>query len=107
MDSRGYVVVLVTASNRAEAERIRTAVIDRRDAACVSIVSGVNSAYWWQGKIESAEETLLMIKTLTSKIDRIVDTVKKTHSYSVPEIIALPIVGGNDDYLDWINREVS
>jgi periplasmic divalent cation tolerance protein len=48
-----------------------------------------------------------MIKTLTSKIDRIVDTVKKTHSYSVPEIIALPIVGGNNDYLDWISREVS
>ncbi|OGO37015.1 MAG: hypothetical protein A2147_08355 [Chloroflexi bacterium RBG_16_57_8] len=106
MDKPGYVVILVTASGQAEAERIRKALLEQRRAACVNIVPGVNSAYWWQGNLESGEETLLMIKTRTSQIDEIVSLVKQVDSYTVPEIIALPIIGGNPDYLAWVDREV-
>jgi periplasmic divalent cation tolerance protein len=69
-------------------------------------VPEVSSSFWWQGKPEQAQESLLIVKSQASALDEIVDLVKKHHSYDVPEIIALPIIGGNPDYLDWIGNEV-
>ncbi len=66
----------------------------------------VNSLFRWQGKLDSAQESLLIIKTRASLLPEIIETVKKAHSYEVPEIIALPIVGGNEDYLKWMDSEV-
>jgi len=97
--------VLVTASSEAEAQRIGRALLDERCAACVNVVPRVASSYWWQGKLESATETLLIIKTTAAHLDAVIRLVKSLHSYQVPEIIALPIVGGNPDYLAWIDRE--
>jgi periplasmic divalent cation tolerance protein len=101
-----YLVLLVTTDSSQEAERIASELLDQRKAACVNIVPGVSSSFWWQEKLDSAEENLLLIKTRASVLDEVVSLVKQVHSYEVPEIIALPIISGNQDYLEWIGREV-
>lgn len=105
MDSAAHLVVLVTASSAAEAQRIGRALLDERRVACINVVPNVESAYWWQSRIESATEALLIIKTTRAQLEGVVATVKRMHSYRVPEIIALPIVSGNPEYLAWIDRE--
>ena len=82
------------------------ALLDERLAACVNITP-VRSAYWWQGRVEEAGETLLIVKTVDRLIDTLVGRVRALHSYTVPEVIALPIVAGNPDYLRWIEESVS
>jgi len=106
MQPPDYVVILVTASSLEEARKIASVVLDNRKAACVNIVPRVHSSFWWQGNIDKAEESLLVIKTTAPAIQAVIDLVKANHSYTVPEIIALPVVGGNPDYLDWIKGEV-
>ena len=106
MKPTGYVVVLVTASGREEAEKITAALLERRQAACVNIVASVISRFWWKGKIDSADEALLIIKTRQTAITDVIKTVQINHSYSVPEIIVLPITGGSEAYLNWIAGEV-
>lgn len=106
MKPTGHVVVLVTASGRDEAEKIAAALLDWRQAACVNIVPSVISRFWWKGRIDSAEEALLIIKTRQTAVDDVITTVKKNHRYSVPEIIVLPIIGGSEEYLNWIAGEV-
>jgi periplasmic divalent cation tolerance protein len=103
----GKVVVFVTASSEKEARSISELLLGRRKAACVNIVPKVASSFWWQGKLDSTRESLLIIKTKASLMPEIIDMVKKAHSYEVPEIIALPIIGGNEDYLKWIDNEVT
>jgi periplasmic divalent cation tolerance protein len=98
-------VVLVTTASREEAERIARLLLERRSVACVNIVPGVQSLFWWQGNLDSAQESLLIAKTRMSLVARVVDLVRGAHSYTIPEVIALPIVVGNDDYLEWIDRE--
>ena len=103
----GKVVVFVTASSEEEAEKIASLLLEKRKAACVSVVPRVSSRFWWQGRLDSAQESLLIIKTRTALVPELTDIVKKAHSYSVPEIVALPVVAGNKDYLDWVDRETS
>ncbi len=106
MKPTGYVVILVTASGRDEAEKITAALLETRQAACVNIIAPVVSRFWWKGKIDSADEVLLIIKTRETAVSDVINTVKRNHSYSVPEIIVLPIVGGSEGYLNWIAGEV-
>ena len=106
MQKADYVVVLTTATTDGEARDIAALLLERRKAACVNIVPGVNSYFWWQGRIDSGQESLLIIKTRASLIPEIVCLVKGCHSYQVPEIIALPIIGGSEDYLRWLDSEV-
>jgi periplasmic divalent cation tolerance protein len=106
MKKANAVMVLVTVSGRAEADSIASILLEGRKAACVNIIPGVSSRFWWKGKIDSAEEVLLLIKTRSSAVPEIIELVKKNHSYNVPEIIALPIIDGSDDYLSWIDAEV-
>ena len=101
-----YIVVFITTSTVEEAQRIATVLLERRKAACVNIVPQVSSQFWWQGKLEEAKESLLIVKTLASLLPEVIPLVKGAHSYQVPEIIALPILGGNKDYLKWIDSEV-
>jgi periplasmic divalent cation tolerance protein len=101
-----YVVVFITANDSEEAQKIARLLLKRRQAACVNIIPGVDSQFWWQDKIESAEENLLIVKTKAYLLPDIVKTVKKNHGNDVPEIIAMTIVDGNQDYLDWIDSEV-
>ena len=100
------IVVFVTAKDADQAQRISSALIEARLAACVNIVTGICSLFWWEGKIDTADEALLIIKSTRSAFKKIVAAVKKTHSYDVPEVIALPIIDGNKDYLRWINDSV-
>jgi len=102
----GKIVVLVTSSSEEEAHKVAELLLAKRKAACVNIVPGVDSSFWWQGKLDSARESLLIIKTRASLLAEIIGLVKSVHSYEVPEIIALPIIGGNEDYLEWIDGEV-
>lgn len=100
------IVLFITTASAEEAQRIADVLVKARKAACVNIVPGVNSLFWWQGKLDSAKECLLIVKSKASVLDEIVNLVKEHHSYDVPEIIALPIIGGNPDYLEWIGNEV-
>ena len=106
-DDSGKVVVFVTASSEEEAEKIASLLLEQRKAACVNVVPRVSSRFWWQGRLDSAQESLLIIKTRAALVPELTDIVKKAHSYTVPEIVALPVVAGNKDYLDWVDRETS
>lgn len=102
-----HVVVFVTASSAEEAGRIGRALVDERLAACANVVPGVASTYWWQGRVEDAREALLILKTRQDLVARLTARVKALHSYTVPEVIAVPVVGGNADYLRWIDDSVA
>ena len=105
MAKPAYLVVFITTSSYEEARKIADLLVSQRKAACVNIVPKVNSLFRWKGKIEDAEESLLVVKTRAKLFPDVVSTVKGIHSYEVPEIIALPIVDGNPDYLKWISEE--
>lgn len=106
MSESGRVVVLITAATEPEARRIAELLLTQKKAACVNIVPGVDSHFWWQGKLDSAQESLLIVKTRAALLPEIIDIVKGAHSYQVPEIIALPIIGGNEDYLKWLDSAI-
>ena len=106
MKETGNIVIFVTTGSEEEAHKVAELLLERRKAACVNIVPGVASSFWWQGKLDSARESLLIIKTRALLLPEIIELVKSVHSYEVPEIIALPIIGGNEDYLKWIDDEV-
>jgi periplasmic divalent cation tolerance protein len=97
-----YIIVFVTAKNVKEANKIATALVKEKLVACANIINGVKSIFTWKGKMDKANEVLLVLKSKKICFPKIVSKVKKLHSYDVPEIIAMPIVGGNKDYLNWI-----
>ena len=105
MAKPAYLVVFITTSSYEEARKIADALVDLKKAACVNIVPKVSSLFRWKGKIEDVEESLMVVKTRAELFPDIVNTVKSIHSYEVPEIIALPIVEGNPDYLSWLKEE--
>ena len=101
------IVVLVTCGSKKEARKIAQALVQRRLAACVQEIGvPVRSIYRWKGRVESANEVLLLIKTSRKRFSAVSTLVKKLHSYEVPEIIALNIAAGSRDYLDWITSNV-
>jgi len=105
VEARAHIVVFITTATAEEAQRIANILVSGRKAACVNIVPQVHSRFWWRGKIDSADEALLVVKTKAALLDKLIGLVKENHSYEVPEIVALPIVGGNPDYLQWLDDE--
>ena len=103
----GHIVVLVTASGSEEAEKIARGLLEKKLAACCNLVSGVRSLYWWEGKISDDKEVLLIIKSRADMFERIKETVAACHSYTVPEIIALPVTAGSAPYLKWIDESLT
>ncbi len=99
-------VVLVTASNPDEAARLAQALVNERLAACVNILPGLRSIYRWQGRVETADEVLLIVKTTRHLLPVATRLVHALHAYTVPEVIALPVAGGAAPYLDWLAGEV-
>ena len=95
-------IVYMTASSRDEAERICRALVEKRLAACVQIVSEIRSLYWWEGRVCDEPEILFTAKTTVSCFDELVEEVKRLHSYRVPEIVFVPIAHAAPDYLRWI-----
>ena len=100
-----FIVVFITIDTPANAQKLADKLLTARKAACVNIIPQVSSQYWWQGKIEKADELMLVVKTRAILLDELIALVKQNHPYSVPEIIALPIIGGNPDYLSWLDSE--
>ncbi|MBS7658257.1 MAG: divalent-cation tolerance protein CutA [Candidatus Bathyarchaeia archaeon] len=100
-----YIVVFITCQNINEAKRIAETLLSKRLAACVNISSQIESLYWWKDKIEESKECLLIVKSKTTLLNKLINEVKSIHSYELPEIIALPIIGGNTDYIKWLNQE--
>jgi len=98
------IVIFVTCANKKEAESIAKVLVKNKFAACVNILDKVKSFFWWEAKIDQADEILLIIKSKKTKLSRIIKLVKSMHSYQVPEIIALPIAGGYRPYLRWIDE---
>jgi len=98
-----YIIIFVTAGNKKEAQKIATALIKQKLAACVNIVDKVDSLFFWEGKTQKAKESLLIIKSKKEKFDRIIKLIKSLHSYIVPEIIVLPIIAGDKPYLRWVD----
>jgi periplasmic divalent cation tolerance protein len=97
------IVVLVTAPNDDEAGKISETLVEEKIIACANRLP-VRSVYRWREKIEDDSEVLLLCKTKKELLGKLVERVKELHSYEVPEIIALPIIGGSDDYLKWIDE---
>jgi periplasmic divalent cation tolerance protein len=100
------IVVFITVSNEDEATRIAKALVGARLAGCVNLIKNIRSIYNWQGKVEDETEVLMIVKTQKPLFDSLMKKVKELHSYTVPEIIAMPIVEGSEDYLKWL-REVT
>jgi len=100
-------IVFSTAGSQEEARRIAHHLVDRQLAACVNLVRGVESVYRWQGKVESSQEWLLLIKTTAEKFDDVRDAIRQLHSYDLPECIAIAIEDGSADYLEWIGESVA
>jgi periplasmic divalent cation tolerance protein len=103
MKGTDRIIVLISAGSEEEAHNIAESLVKEKKAACVNIVPGVDSFFRWKAKIDSARESLLLVKTRASLFSEIVSLVKETHSYEVPEIIALPIIGGSEEYLKWLD----
>lgn len=99
------IMVFVTCAGKDEARRLADILLQARLAACVNIFGGVESFFRWQGKIDRAEEHLLIIKTQAALFEELAQRIKQHHAYDTPEIIALPIVDGSADYLSWIEEE--
>ncbi len=102
MNATDKLVVLITAPDPEEASDIAKKLVEEKLAACVNIVPGIRSVYIWKGEICDEAEVLLIVKTVSEKAEALIDTVSRVHSYDVPEIICLPITGGGEDYLNWI-----
>lgn len=97
-------IVFITASGEDEASKISRALVEARLAACVNIIKNIRSIYSWEGKIEDEAEVLMIAKTQKHLFDSLMKKVKTLHSYKVPEIIAMPIVDGSEDYLKWLRQ---
>jgi len=100
----GYLVIS-NLPDRASAEKLAHALVDKRLAACVNILSPCRSVYRWEGKIEDAEEFPMLIKTTRERYPALEAAIRAGHPYTVPEIIAIPLAGGLPAYLDWVESE--
>jgi periplasmic divalent cation tolerance protein len=97
-------VVYITAPNEEEAAKIARAIVEERLAACANIIPAVRSIYSWQGKMEDEKEVLMIVKTRLRLFKALQERVKELHSYTVPEIIALPVVDGSEEYISWLKE---
>ena len=100
------IVILITTKDTDEADKIAVALTQDKLIACANIVSSVQSIFRWEGKVDYSQEALMIIKSTQDNFKKIVKKVKTLHSYSCPEVIALPIVDGNPDYLKWIDESL-
>ena len=97
--------VYITAGQMEEARRIGRTLVEKRLAACVNLVDKIHSIYWWEGEIQEDSEVVLIAKTKATLLPQLVQQVKALHSYECPCVVALPILDGNADYLNWIRTE--
>ena len=101
------IVVYITARDAKQARRIGKALLRERLAACANIFSGMNSLYFWEGRLCDGREAVLIVKTRAALLDQIIKRVTTLHSYSVPCIVSWPVAGGNRDFLEWVGKETA
>lgn len=101
------IVVLSTCATSREAKRIARSLVEKKLAACVNVLPAVQSVYRWQKKIEDTREVLLVIKSSRGLFESLCTELAKLHSYEVPEVVALPVVDGSEQYLQWMDRELA
>lgn len=101
-----FLVVLTTLPSLTQGRQLAKLLLQKKLAACVNILGPADSLYWWKGKIDSAKEHLVLIKTCQSHFNRLRALIEKNHPYTCPEIIALPIARGNASYLNWVQANV-
>ena len=101
------VVLLSTCPNMAEAEKLASHLVETRLAACINAVPAIRSFYRWKDKIENDPEVLLVIKTARDRVDAVRAEIEKLHTYELPELIALPIIDGAENYLAWLDQELN
>ncbi len=106
LTSGNHIIVMVTVDSEEQAKRISDILLERRLVACVNRIGSVESFYWWKGKVDYGRELLLLMKSRGELLEEIVRLVKGNHSYEVPEVVAVPVIGGNADYLRWIDDSV-
>ena len=104
-DRKSVSVILVTAPDGEFAEGLARKLLADRLAACVNIIPGLRSLYWWEGEVQDSEELLMLIKARREDVDAVVSRVKELHPYEVPEVIATDVVAGLDAYLTWVHAE--
>jgi periplasmic divalent cation tolerance protein len=97
--------IYATAADEAEALEIGRAVVAERLAACANVLPGMRSVYWWQGKMEEAQEAVLILKTIAARVPALIARIKELHSYECPCIEAIDVAGGNAEFLAWVERE--
>ena len=97
-----YIVVLVTTATKQEAEKIAQRLLKQKLIACANVIGPASSLFHWSGKAETAEEYLIFMKSRRDLFDKLTETVKALHSYEVPEILVLPIIGGSEEYIVWL-----
>ncbi len=100
-------LIYVTASSKGEAAAIGRKLVEERLCACANVVDGVTSFYWWDGALQEDAEAVLIAKTREDLVAAVTERIKELHGYACPCVVALPITGGNQDFLDWIERETS
>jgi len=100
-------MLYITAGSRDEAKKIGHALVEARLAACANVIDGMESVYWWEGKLTEDREAVLIVKTRAELVPAVTARVKALHSYAVPCVVALPILDGNPDYLKWVAAETT
>ncbi|MEM2928405.1 MAG: divalent-cation tolerance protein CutA [Nitrososphaerota archaeon] len=101
-----YIQVFTTTEKREDAEKIAKSLIEKRLAGCIQIIGQISSIYWWKNKIETSQEWLCIIKSKRNLYEEIEKSIKEIHPYETPEIIAMPIISGSEDYLKWLDNEL-
>jgi len=102
-----YVQVLTSVGSHEEADRIGSALIERRLAACVQVLGPITSRFRWKGEVEEAQEWLCIAKTEAVRYHEVEAAIRELHSYEEPEILAIPILAGSQGYLDWVSRSIA
>jgi periplasmic divalent cation tolerance protein len=98
-------LVYVTTKDQNEAELIANALVVERLAACANILGSIQSVYVWKGKLEAGSEVAMLVKTTQLRVAAVIDRIKALHSYECPAIVVLPVLGGNVEFLEWIEAE--
>lgn len=102
-----YRFLYITVANKEEAMELARRLVTEKKVACANVLTGASSVYWWEGKIEESEEVVLIAKTTAKLVNDAISRVKQLHSYSCPCVVALPIIEGNAEFLEWIGASVA
>ncbi len=104
MADLSHLIVYMTAQSPEEAQRIAAALVEKRLAACCNVLGAINAVFWWEGAVQKEGETAFIAKTTAARFDSLCDAVRELHSYETPCIVALPIIGGDPEFLSWIDE---